>query len=436
MSDRLHTRASITPVAFADPAPGSAIRIGLGRVLRSVPPSYFLLLGTTLFLVAFGLAMVLSSSSVDSYLSTGGFFVVVLHQGFIALVGVPLMLLVSRAPLRFWRFIAWPGLVLTCLVQCLVFTPLGVTVAGNTNWLSIGSFQFQPSEAIKVALVIWLGTFLGRRETKLDDWRRVLLPVFGVGGGAIMLVMVRGDLGTTVILAGILFGSLFFAGVRLRALAIPLGIGVVGAIAAAIASPNRLARVLSFFGTGCDGATGTISASCWQPLHGTWAMANGGVFGVGLGNSAAKWSWLPAADNDYIFAIIGEELGLIGAVVVLALFALLACTFIRIMHATTHLQAKVTTGAVMVWIIGQAFVNVGVVLGFIPVLGVPLPLISAGGTALLTTLVAIGIVLSFARAGLPAQAGTRNVNTSRFHRPSTTSAHSFAHRREGSTGDE
>ncbi|MEB0292570.1 FtsW/RodA/SpoVE family cell cycle protein, partial [Cryobacterium sp. 10C2] len=219
-----------------------------------------------------------------------------------------------------------------------------------------------------------------------------------IGGTAVMLVMIRGDLGTTVILAGILFGSLFFAGVKLRMLAIPLGIGALGALAAAMASGNRMARILSFFGTGCDGSTGTISAACWQPLHGTWALASGGIFGVGLGNSKAKWSWLPAADNDYIFAIIGEELGLIGAIVVLALFVLLAIAFLRIMNATTSPQAKVSTAAVMVWIIGQALVNMGVVLGFIPVLGVPLPLISAGGTALLTTLIAIGIVLSFAHS--------------------------------------
>ncbi|MEB0002440.1 putative lipid II flippase FtsW [Cryobacterium sp. 10I1] len=366
-------------------------------MLRTPSADYFLLLGVTLFLVFFGLAMVLSSSSVDSYVSNGGFFGVLIHQGFIAIVGIPLMLIVSRAPMKFWQRIAWPALIATCLVQCLVFTPLGVTVAGNTNWLSVGSFQFQPSEAIKVALVIWLGTILAQKQDQLHDWRHVLIPVFGVGGAAVLLVMIRGDLGTTVILGGILFGSLVFAGVRMRMLAIPLGVGAVGAVAAAAASSNRLTRVLAFFGTGCDSSSKTISAACWQPLHGTWAMADGGIFGVGLGNSKAKWSWLPAADNDYIYAIIGEELGLIGAIVVLLLFIVLAIAFLRIMSATPHLQVRVTTAAVMVWVVGQALVNMGVVLGFIPVLGVPLPLISAGGTALLTTLIGIGVVLSFAR---------------------------------------
>jgi len=342
--------------------------------------------------------MVLSSSSVDSYLENAGFFGTVLRQGGFALVGVPLLLVVSRLPLQFWRRVAWPTLVVSCLLQCLVvFTPLGITVAGNTNWLSLGGIQFQPSEAIKLALVIWLGMILSQKKDKLDDWRHVYIPVFGVGGGAVLLVLIGGDLGTVMIMAGILFGALFFAGVRLRLLAIPLVIGTVLALLVAVSSSNRMTRILSFLGTGCDAADGTISSACWQPLHGTWALANGGIFGVGLGNSKAKWSWLPAADNDYIFAIIGEELGLIGAIVVLCMFILLAFSFIRIMRTSRSLQAKVSTAAVLVWVIGQALVNIGVVLGVFPVLGVPLPLVSAGGTALLSTLVAIGIVLSFAR---------------------------------------
>jgi len=382
--------------------PGASARINLGRVFKAEGANYFLLLGTTLFLVVFGLVMVLSSSSVDSYLADAGFFGGLLRQGIFALVGVPLMLVVSRMPLTFWKRIAWPALIVSCLMQCLVvFTPLGVTVAGNTNWLSFGGVQFQPSEAIKVALVIWLGMILSQKEDKLDEWRHVFIPVFGVGGGAVLLVMIGGDLGTVMIMAGLLFGALFYAGVRLRLLAIPIVIGSAGALVLALTSQNRLTRIMSFVTEGCTELNGAISAACWQPLHGTWALANGGIFGVGLGNSKAKWSWLPAADNDYIFAIVGEELGLIGAIVVLGMFILLAFAFLRIMRSSTTIHARITTASVMVWIVGQAFVNIGVVLGVFPVLGVPLPLISAGGTALLTTLVAIGIVLSFARGDQP-----------------------------------
>ena len=374
-------------------------RVNLGKVFRAESTNYLLLLGTTLFLVVFGLVMVLSSSSVDSYLENAGFFGGLFRQGIFAMIGIPLMLVISRLPVKFWKRIAWPALLVACFFQCLVvFTPLGVTVAGNTNWLDIAGVQFQPSEAIKVALVVWLGIILNQKKDKLDDWRHVYIPVFGVGGGAVMLVMIGGDLGTVIIMASILFGAMFFAGVRLRMLALPLIIGIVAGGLLAISSENRRTRLLSFAVDSCDTVGGPISAACWQPLHGTWALANGGIFGVGLGNSKAKWSWLPAADNDYIFAIIGEELGLIGAIVVLLMFVLLAIAFIRILRGASTMQIKVTTSAVMVWIIGQALVNIGVVLGVLPVLGVPLPLISAGGTALLTTLAAIGVVLSFARS--------------------------------------
>jgi cell division protein FtsW len=161
----------------------------------------------------------------------------------------------------------------------------------------------------------------------------------------------------------------------------------------AILSPNRMARIMTFLDDECL----DYENLCWQPLHGTWALANGGVFGLGLGNSREKYSWLPAASNDYIFAIIGEELGLIGAVVVLVMFVLLAVGFVRIIRRSSDPFVRITTGAILVWIIGQAFVNIGVVLRLLPVLGVPLPFISAGGTALLTSLAAIGIVLAFAR---------------------------------------
>jgi cell division protein FtsW len=380
-------------------------------VFTAESANYFLLLGTTLFLVVFGLVMVLSSSSVDSYLADAGFFGRAIRQGTFALIGVPLMLVMSRLSPEFWQRVAWPALGIACFLQCLVvFTGLGIEVAGNTNWLSIAGVQFQPSEMIKVALVIWLGMILEKKQGRFDDWRHVLIPVFGVGGGAVMLVLIGGDLGTVMIMAGILFGALYFAGVKLRMLAIPLLIGAVGAVGVALSSSNRLTRILSFAGDKCEELSGTISAACWQPLHGTWALANGGVFGVGLGNSKAKWSWLPAADNDYIFAIIGEELGLIGAIVVLIMFLLLAFAFIRILRSGARLQVRVTTAAVMVWIIGQAMVNIGVVLGVIPVLGVPLPLISAGGTALLTTLAAIGVVLSFARADRTPPASAANAD--------------------------
>lgn len=395
------------PTAAADGV--SAARIRLGRVFRVESADYFLLLGTTLFLVVLGLVMVLSASLVESYLEDGGLLDQAIRQGVFAIIGIPAMLIASRMPERFWMRIAWPALIITCIPQLLVVaTDLGIEDGGNTNWLRIGPVQFQPSEFIKVALVIWLGLIVTKKQDKLGDFTHGILPILLVGGGAIGLVLLGGDLGTVMIMGAMLLGALFLIGVRLRLLLLPILVAVVGFVIVAFSSENRMRRIMSFVDSNCESSSADSLNSCWQVMHGTYALANGGVFGVGLGNSAAKWSWLPAADNDFIFAIIGEELGLIGAIVVIGLFVLLAVAFARVLRSARTMFAKAVTSAVMVWVIGQACVNIGVVLGVFPVLGVPLPLVSAGGTALLTTLVAIGVVLSVARdPEAPARAAAR-----------------------------
>ncbi len=389
------------PRALFRPKARTSTRIFLGRNMTAESADYFLLLGTTIFLVVLGLIMVFSSSSVDSGRTNAGFFGIFGRQGISALVGVPLMLVVSRLPAKFFRRIAIPALFAAGAFQLLVFTPLGEVVGGNRNWISIGGVGVQPSEAVKLALVLWLGMILSLKKDLLNDWKHALIPVIPVAGGAILLVLLGDDLGTVMVMAGIVIGALFFSGVRLRVIGLLALSGAAIAVAAAVTNPNRLRRVVTFLGDECT----DYANSCWQPLHGMWALANGGFFGVGLGNSKAKWSWLPAANNDYIFAIIGEEMGFLGAFVVLAMFVLLAVVFVRIIRSSNDMFVRVVTGSVLAWTIGQAFLNVGVVLRLVPVLGVPLPLISAGGSALITSLVAIGIVLSFARerATIPAQ---------------------------------
>ncbi|ANJ28881.1 cell division protein FtsW [Agromyces aureus] len=367
----------------------------LGRVFRVESKDYVLLLSTVVFLVLFGLVMVLSSSTVESRLEDGGFFVQALRQGMFAGIGLPLMLIASRMPERFWLRVAWPLLLTACVLQLLVVaTPLGIEVGGNTNWLALGPVQFQPSEIIKVALVIWLGLIVTKKQAHLGDFGKGVVPILLVGGGAIGLVLLGGDLGTVMIMGAMLLGTLFLIGVRFRLLLPPVLLSAALFVIVAVSSDNRMRRISAFLQENCEQGAGD---DCWQIQHGRFALANGGVFGVGLGNSTAKWSWLPAADNDFIFAIIGEELGLIGAVVVIALFVLLAVAFARVLRSAQTPFAKTVTAAVMVWVIGQACVNIGVVLGVFPVLGVPLPLVSAGGTALVTTLFAIGVVLSVAR---------------------------------------
>jgi cell division protein FtsW len=374
---------------------GAAV-VAVKKIFAAETGNFFLLLGATLFLVTFGLVMVLSSSAVSSYKDTADSFSGFARQGMFAMLGVPLMLIASRMPAVFWRKWAGVAMVVAVGLQFLVVaTPLGVEHGGNRNWISIGSVSLQPSELAKVALVIWLAWVLAKKRDVLDDWRELAFPLVPVAGAAIGFVLLGQDLGTAIIMIAMVFGALFFAGVRLRHLFIPLV--VIGAVGLALGSAtnSRQDRIAAWLG-GCS-SDADYSGLCWQTLHGWWALASGGLFGVGLGNSKAKWSWLPEADNDFIFAIIGEELGLIGAVLVLVLFVVLAIALVRIIRANTDPFARVAVSVVMMWIIGQAFVNIAVVLGMLPVLGVPLPLISAGGSALVTSLVAIGIVLSFAR---------------------------------------
>jgi cell division protein FtsW len=379
------------------PTGNFSTRFKLAQAFSAESPNFYLLAGTTILTVIFGLLMVLSASAVDSFLQNGGFFNAFTKQFGAAAIGIPAMLFISRLPMSAYRRFANALLILSGVMQLLVFTPLGYESGGNRNWLNLGFITAQPSEFIKLTIAIWLGVYLPPiiQRNGRDNWR-VLVPLIPV---AILLVLVLagGDLGTVIILYMIILGCLVFSGVAKRIIAIPVMLGGFFVIVLAITSPNRMARILSFLNANCVDYTN----ACWQPLHGKWALANGGFFGVGLGQSKAKWSWLPAADNDYIFAIIGEELGMIGALVVIGLFVVLTVAFLRIIRKANDPLVRIATGGIMVWIVGEAFINIGVVLGVLPVLGVPLPLLSNGGTALITTLAAIGVVLSFTQ-GEPA----------------------------------
>jgi cell division protein FtsW len=370
--------------------------VAVRKLFDAETPEYFLLLGTTMFLVVFGLVMVLSSSSIESRAEGGDFFAQAARQGLYALVGVPAMLIAARAPAAFWKRWAGIAVVIGVALQLLVFLPgLGYERGQNRNWINLGSFTAQPSELIKLALVIWLAWVLSRKGEALHEWREVALPILPITIVTTGLVLAGNDLGTATIILAIVFGALFYAGVRLRIIGAAIGGVALVALMFIQLSDSRSNRIAAWLNQCEDPAL--YSNDCWQSIHGWEALAHGGVFGVGLGNSSGKWSWIPEAANDFIFAIIGEELGMIGAILVLALFVVLTICFVRIIRMQRDPFAKLATSAAMVWIIGQAFVNIAVVLGLLPVLGVPLPLVSAGGSALITTLAAIGVVLSFAR---------------------------------------
>ncbi len=371
-------------------------RISLGTVLRpGTDRTVIALYAITLLLVGFGLIMVLSSSSITSYLNEQGFFGGFWRQATFALIGIPLMLVASAMKIAFWKRWAWWLLGLGIVLQLLVFTPLGIEVYGNRNWIQLGGVSAQPSEALKLALVVWVGAVLQRKEPLLGQMKHELIPVVVPGALlALGVVLLGKDLGTVMIMAAMVFGAMYFGGISGKSLGVVAIGGLLAVFLFVVTSENRMQRLFGHAGGNQD-----YSGLGWQPLHGKWALAGGGVFGVGLGGSKAKWSWLPAADNDYIFAIIGEELGLIGACLVIAMFVALTVVMLRVITRARDRFGRAVVGGILVWIVGQAFVNIAVVIGILPVLGVPLPLISSGGTALVACLIAIGVVVSIARDG-------------------------------------
>lgn len=351
---------------------------------------FYRLAGLTGFLVVFGLVMVLSSSSIDSLVANRDAYYIFSRQFLYALIGLALMLFIASLPLSFIRNRV--GLVLMIGFGLQLAVPfIGISVNGNTNWLSIAGFTLQPSEFLKLALIMYMGWFISNREFEMDNPQRVLYPLLAVGGLAVLLVMFGRDLGTAVIFSFIIFGTLLMTGVPGKILG-RLALLAVGLAAVATAtSASRMARITAWLNPG----SASSDAFNWQFEHGTWALAAGGIFGVGLGNSKMKWSWIPEVENDFIFAVIGEELGLVGAMVVIGMFALLIASLIRVMLRAQSTFARVTTLGVVIWILSQSAVNIAVVLGVLPVLGVPLPLISAGGSSLIATLAGIGLVLAF-----------------------------------------
>lgn len=385
-----------------EPAPqkrGLAARVNLGKVFAPVPSEFLLITSTALLLTGFGLVMILSATSATATARGEAPYEAVLKQGMFALIGIPLMFVASRLPIEFWKRAAWPALILATAFQLLVFTPLGIDNAGNRNWILIGGFQAQPAEFLKLGLALWMGYVLFRKQTLLGLWRHVFIPVVPVAAIVIATVLAGHDLGTAMILVLVVLAALFFSGVKLRLFIIPALLSAAAIAFLAVSSPNRMKRIMSFLDADC---LADYFDTCYQPLHGIWGLAGGGIFGLGLGNSKEKYDWLPAAANDYIFAIVGEELGLIGCIVVLGLFALFAVGAFHIVRKTHDPFVRIVAGAITVWVVGQALINIGVVLRVFPVLGVPLPFMSQGGTSLLSVLLACGILLSFARS-LPAK---------------------------------
>jgi cell division protein FtsW len=370
---------------------GGRLRNGMSSWWRSPSFDFYALIAVGTLLVGVGLVMVLSASSVTSIAKGQSGFAGLFRQGRFALIGLAGLLCAAFIPPRIYRRLAWFLLALGLGLQLLVHSPLGVEAQGNRNWIMVAGQTFQPSELLKLSLAVWLGAVLANKRRLLDRAFHILVPAIPVVGVALALVIAGKDLGTMMIMVMLVAGALWVAGVPRRWFALGATVGVVGVVTLAVTSANRMARISSWLHGTCTGST------CDQPRESMLALASGGWWGIGLGESRQKWGRLPAAEDDYIFAIIGEELGLIGTLTVLALFTLLALILFRMIARAEDPFVQITVGGVAAWLIGQAFVNMMVVTGLLPVLGVPLPFISSGGSALIASMLALGMLISFAR---------------------------------------
>jgi cell division protein FtsW len=361
----------------------------------------YLLLGSTAFLVLGGLVMVLSASSVSAYARYGDSFLFFQRQAAAAVLGVLALLLTSRMRYRVWQRLAMPILAITVLLLVVVLHPAtGVAAYGSSRWMELGPVTIQPSEIAKLALVVFTAAILARKWGRLAELGHLALPLVPVVLLVCGLVMLQPDLGTTLILAGTVFLLLFTAGVRLRYLLLSGVLGTAIGVALIMGADYRRVRLLAFLDPWGD-ATNTG----YQLVQSLIALGSGGWTGVGLGASRQKWLYVPNAHTDFIFSILGEELGLLGELAILVAFGLLIFAGVRVATRAPDVFGRLLAAGIVSWLGLQTLINLGAVTGLLPITGVPLPFLSYGGSSLVVSLAAVGILVNIARA--PAASAAR-----------------------------
>jgi len=346
-------------------------------------------------LVVVGLVMVLSASSVQAERDSGSTWTYFLKQSMWTALGCAAIAVTSRFDYRRWRALVPVLLAGSMFLLVLVLVPgFGIQVNGARSWLGRGALRVQPSELVKLTLLLFCADLLAKRAHLMDDPRVTLNPVLAVSGITVFLMMLQPDLGSTMVMGVIVFAVLFVAGMPLGRLAGVFTLSGAGATVLALSETYRRNRLLAFLHPSRDpGNTG------YQINQSLMGIASGGLFGVGLGNSKAKWGFLPNAHTDFIFAIIAEELGLVGALLVIALFVGFAILGVKAaLDAPDRFGCYVAAG-ITAWILAQAFVNIGGVVGVLPITGLTLPFISFGGSSLVVTMASTGILLNIAAAG-------------------------------------
>jgi cell division protein FtsW len=370
-----------------------ALRRAVRGVLARPLTSFHLVVGLSAVLTGLGLVIVLSASSIDSLTATGDPYGVFEHQVVYCLLGALAFAGAMRVAPGRWR--AWsPWLLLACLVGlAAVLVPgLGSSVAGARKWFVLAGVSLQPSEPAKLALVLWGAHVLVARRRTADD-RRALLPLVPVALLVAGLVVLQPDLGSAIGIVVILFSLLWFAPVPMRLIA-GLGAGAVASVAVlAVGASYRMQRLTSFLSPDTVDPLGPG----YQAREALYSLGDGGLLGTGLGQGTAQWNYLPNASNDFVFAVLGEQLGMVGAVAVLALYGVLGYTGLRIASRSDDPWTRIVVATLTAFLVSQAMINVGYVLGLLPVTGITLPLLSSGGSSVVVTLACLGILAAAAR---------------------------------------
>ncbi|MGO9028484.1 MAG: putative lipid II flippase FtsW [Acidimicrobiales bacterium] len=343
-------------------------------------------------LCIFGLVMVGSASPIVSIGLYGSPWGILERQLMWMGLGLVSLVAFSRIDYRKWRKIRNPLLVGTMVLLAVVLVPgLGVTAGGSSRWIGVGQFQLQPSELMKLALIIFTADLLARRVDRIWDPKAVVVPVLTILGISALLILKQPDMGTALVLCAIVFGILFMGGVPMKPIVQVLSVSGVLAVLVGLADPYRRDRILSFLNPGAHQSGSGYQV--WQSLIG---LGSGGISGLGLGGGRQKWGGLPNAHTDFIFSVVGEELGLIGAVLLLGLFFLLAWYGLRAATRSPDRFGSLMAVGITIWITAQAVINVGAVIGVLPVTGIPLPFVSYGGSSLVISMAAMGILLNIA----------------------------------------
>ena len=372
--------------------------------------SWHLVLGVCALLTLFGLVMVLSASNVESYTKVGSSYAVFVQQLTFCGLGLVLFWLGLRMPVRMLRGTCGLFLLVCLTLLVMVLSPLGAEINGAQKWLRLGSLSLQPSEPAKLALALWGAHVLVTKRALLRQWRHLLVPLVPMAIVIFALVMLQPDLGTTITLAIVLLALLWFGGAPGELFGAIAVAAVAGAVAMAGIAGYRSARIQSFVHPGAD-----PQGAAYQARQAMFSLADGGWWEVGLGQGSAKWDYLPNAHNDFIFALIGEELGFLGCALVLGLFGMLAVIGMRIATRNIDPWIRIVSGTLTMFLVAQAAINIGYVVGLLPVTGIPLPLISSGGTSIALTMLAFGLLASFARHEPQAVAALREKTVGSGH---------------------